>query len=306
MNPDPSRSLRTLLSIALLALSAGLAACTMGPSASSDASGGRENPAISPELSPALDRAALAALVIGPQRSPEHIARNAARHPLATLEFFGLERDMTVLEALPGGLWYAEIISPYVREEGQYIAASYDITLPDRPDYQIRLHEAMVARFESEPRTFGGARIAKLSPPDSVDLGPPGSVDLVLTFRNMHGWVRDGVEDEVLSAFYEVLKPGGVLGIVQHRAGPRSDPEKFIGYLPEDRVIAMAEAAGFELEARSEINANPKDPADHPGGVWTLPPSLRLGDEDRERYEAIGESDRMTLRFRKPRDGGSR
>jgi predicted methyltransferase len=285
----------------LVMLSAGLAACTIGPHGRSDTAGGPDSAASSPETVAALDRAALAALVIGPQRSPEHIARNAARHPLATLEFFGLERDMTVLEALPGGLWYGEIIAPYVREKGQYIAASYDVTLPDRPDYQLRLHEAMVERFESEPETFGGARIAKLSAPESVDLGPPRSVDMVLTFRNMHGWVRDGVEDEVLAAFYEVLKPGGVLGIVQHRAGPRSDPEKFIGYLPEERVIAMAEAAGFELEARSEINANPRDTADYPGGVWTLPPSLRLGDEDRERYEAIGESDRMTLRFRKPR-----
>jgi len=304
MNFDPARSLRILLPIALLACSAGLAACTMGPDSAPGARGGPEDPASSLELSAALDRAALAALVIGPQRSPEHIARNAARHPLATLEFFGLERDMTVLEALPGGLWYGEIISPYVREEGQYIAAGYDVTLPGRPDYQIRLHEAMVARFAAEPETFGGARIAKLSPPESVDLGAPGSVDMVLTFRNMHGWVRDGVADEVLAAFYEVLKPGGVLGIVQHRAGPRSDPERFIGYLPEEGVVAMAEAAGFELEARSEINANPKDPADHPGGVWTLPPSLRLGDEDRARYVAIGESDRMTLRFRKPRAAG--
>lgn len=304
--PDSARSLRNLLPIALLALATGMAACALGPQAGSDASGGPADPVTSPELSAALDRAALAALVIGPQRSPEHISRNTARHPLATLELFGLEPDMTVLEALPGGLWYAEIIAPYVREEGQYIAASYDVTLPDRPDYQIRLHDAMVERFAAEPETFGGARIAKLSPPGSVDLGSPGSVDLVLTFRNMHGWVRDGVEDEVLAAFYEVLKPGGVLGIVQHRAGPRSDPEKFIGYLAEERVIAMAEAAGFELEARSEINANPRDTADHPGGVWTLPPTLRLGDEDRARYEAIGESDRMTLRFRKPRDAGSR
>ena len=306
MKLEPARPLRNLLTIATLALSVGLAACTMGSNAPSDTSGGPEDSAASPERSAALDRAALAALVIGPHRSPEHIARNTARHPLATLEFFGLERDMTVLEALPGGLWYAEIIAPYVREEGQYIAASYDVTVPDRPDYQLRLQKTMEARFAAEPETFGGARIAKLSPPESLDLGPPGSVDMVLTFRNMHGWVRDGVEDEVLAAFYEVLKPGGVLGIVQHRAGPRSDPEKFIGYLAEDRVIALADAAGFELEARSEINANPRDTADYPGGVWTLPPSLRLGDENRERYEAIGESDRMTLRFRKPRDVATR
>jgi predicted methyltransferase len=247
---------------------------------------------------------ALKAASVGPHRSPQNIARNKYRHPVETLEFFGLEEDMTVLEALPGGLWYGEIIAPFVRDQGEYIAAVYDVSLPGRPDYQIRQVEVMETRFAGEPEVFGTPRVATLSPPDSIDLGEPGSVDIVLTFRNLHGWVRDGVEDEVLAAFFEVLKPGGVLGIVQHRAGPRSDPDPdaFIGYLAEDRVISMAEAAGFVLEARSEINANPDDTADHPRGVWTLPPSFALGEKDRAKYAAIGESDRMTLRFRKPAD----
>ncbi len=295
---------KNLRSNALLAVSLAWILSGCAPNQTDPSSTQSEDPGDA-AIGEARDLAELAALAIGPQRSPEHIARNPERHPVETLQFFGLERDMTVLEILPGGLWYGEIISPYVREEGQYIAAGYDTSRPDAPAYQVRLQEAMETRFESQPETFGGARIATLSPPDAVDLGEPGSVDAVLTFRNMHGWVRDGVESQVLSAFYEVLRPGGVLGIVQHRAGPLSDPdpEAFIGYLAEERVIAMVEAAGFVLEATSEINANPRDTADHPRGVWTLPPSLRLGEQDRERYEAIGESDRMTLRFRKPESG---
>ena len=245
---------------------------------------------------------AIAAAAVGAHRSPENVARNASRNPVETLVFFGLEEDMTVLEALPGGLWYGEIVAPVVRERGAYIAATYDASLPDQAAYRTRQTEAMKERFAAEPEIFGDARIATLTAPESIDLGEPGTVDMVLTFRNLHGWVRAGATEEVLAAFYEVLKPGGVLGVVQHRAGPRSnpDPEAFIGYLDQDRVIEMVEAAGFELEASSEINANPRDTADYPKGVWTLPPTLMLGEEDRARYVSIGESDRMTLRFRKP------
>jgi predicted methyltransferase len=138
-----------------------------------------------------------------------------------------------------------------------------------------------------------------LSPPDGIDLGRRAP-DMVLTFRSTHGWINGGVADQIYKAFFDVLKPGGVLGIEQHRAGPKTNREAFSGYVPEETVIAIAEKAGFVLEARSEINANPKDSADHSAGVWTLPPSLRLGEQDREKYLAIGESDRMTLRFRKP------
>ncbi|MEZ4278449.1 MAG: methyltransferase [Myxococcota bacterium] len=243
---------------------------------------------------------AVAAASVAPFRSPENIARNADRHPVETLAFFGLEDDMTVIEVLPGGLWYTEILAPVLREKGRLIVASFDMEAPGIVDYQKKAHELLLGRIAKEPGVFGKVEVAKLSPPDGVDLGPPGSADMVVTFRSTHGWLNGGVADQVYAAFFEVLKPGGVLGVEQHRAGPKTNREAFTGYVPEETLIAIAEQAGFVLEARSEINANPKDTADHAAGVWTLPPSLRLGDRDREKYVAIGESDRMTLRFRKP------
>jgi predicted methyltransferase len=242
----------------------------------------------------------VAAASIGPFRSPEHIARNAYRHPVETLAFFGLEDDMTVIEALPGELWYTEILAPVLRDNGKLIAASFDLSAPGIVDYQKNAHALLLDRIAREPGVFGKVGIATLSPPDGIDLGPAGSADMVLTFRSTHGWINGGVADQIYKAFFDVLKPGGVLGIEQHRAGPKTNREAFSGYVPEETVIAIAEKAGFVLEARSEINANPKDSADHSAGVWTLPPSLRLGEQDREKYLAIGESDRMTLRFRKP------
>ncbi len=244
--------------------------------------------------------AAITAASIGSHRSTANIARNVYRHPVETLSFFGLRKDMTVIETLPGGLWYTEILAPVLRDEGRYIAASYDVTLPDQPEYRLRGHQYMLDRFRNEAEVFGVPTLVPLTAPASIDLGPPGSVDMVLTFRSIHGWIRDDAAEEVFAAFFEVLKPGGVLGVVQHRAGPQTDTSSFNGYVAQDRVIELAEAAGFRLEATSEINANPKDIADYEGGVWTLPPTLRLGEKDREKYVAIGESDRMTLRFRKP------
>ncbi len=244
---------------------------------------------------------ALAAASVGTHRSAKNIARNVYRHPVQTLSFFGLRPDMTVVEALPGGgLWYAEILAPVLREDGLYIAADYDVSLPDQPAYRLAGHQTLIDRIANEPDVFGKTVIAKLTAPTSIDLGASGSADMVLTFRSLHGWIRDDAIDEVFAAFFDVLKPGGVLGVVQHRAGPRTDTSSFNGYVKQDRVIELASAAGFVLEASSEINANPKDTADYPKGVWTLPPSLRLGEEDASRYRAIGESDRMTLRFRKP------
>ncbi len=244
--------------------------------------------------------AAIALASVGSHRSDKNIARNVYRHPVETLSFFGLRSDMTVIEALPGGLWYTEILAPVLRDRGQYIAATYDISLPDQPDYRTRGHKRMADRFENEASTFGPAKIAKLSAPVSIDLGEPESADMVLTFRSNHGWIRDDAIESVYSAFFEVLKPDGVLGVVQHRAGDRTNLSTFNGYVAQERVVELATAAGFVLEATSEINANAKDTADYAGGVWTLPPTLRLADENLDTYLAIGESDRMTLRFRKP------
>lgn len=244
----------------------------------------------------------IASNAVGAHRSEAHIERNGQRHPVETLTFFGLEEDMTVIEVLPGGLWYTEILAPVLRDRGQYIAASYDVSLPDQPEYRIRGHENMISRFEEERDVFGDVVIMKLTAPGSIDLGPANSVDMVLTFRATHGWIRAGAADEVYAAFFEVLKPGGILGVVQHRASeatPR-DPETFTGYVDQAELIEIAERAGFVLDATSEINANPRDTADYPGGVWTLPPTLRMKDVDQAKYQAIGESDRMTLRFRKP------
>ena len=245
-------------------------------------------------------RDAIADAATGTHRSEKNIARNAYRHPVETLSFFGLRGDMTVVEALPGGLWYTEVLAPVLKDEGQLVVAWYDMDLPEQPEYRQRGYDAMLARFEEEADAFGTPRVAKLTAPDSIDLGESGSADMVLTFRSNHGWIRDGGAEAAYAAFFDVLKPGGVLGVVQHRAGEATDTSKFNGYVPQEKVIALAEAAGFVLEASSEINANPKDTANYEGGVWTLPPVLRKGDEDRDKYLAIGESDRMTLRFRKP------
>ncbi|MCR9094015.1 MAG: methyltransferase [bacterium] len=243
----------------------------------------------------AIERAAA-----DPHRSESNRARNGYRHPVETLTFFGLEPDMSVLEIRPGGgLWYTEILAPLLAADGRYIAASYDLSKPDLPAYVTRSHEALLARFEEQPERYGDLDLAVLHPP-TIQLGADESVDLVLNFRNTHGLIRDGAAKDAYAAFFAVLKSGGVLGVVQHRAGPKTDTSEFNGYVPEEKVIALAESAGFVLDAKSEINANPNDSADYEGGVWTLPPTLRLGDTDREKYLAIGESDRMTLRFRKP------
>ena len=212
----------------------------------------------------------------GSHRSEQNIARNVYRHPVETLTFFGIEEDMTVLEILPGGLSYSEVIAPALLGSGRYLAAGIDVTAPDLPAYQVKGQARMEKRFKAEAEVFGEVEIVALPASGVADLGGAESVDMVLTFRNMHGWIRAGVGEQGVESFFAVLKPGGVLGVVQHRAGPatNSDPKAFIGYLPEQRVIALAEGAGFVLEASSEINANPADKANYPQGVWTLPPSL--------------------------------
>ncbi len=260
-------------------------------------------PAAAPVATAAPDaevRALLEAAAIGAHRSPENQQRNPARHPVETLLFFGLQPDMTVVELWPGAGWYTEVIAPAV-PQGQLIAASTGPHPEDPTHYRTRNHEALAKRLATEP-ALATARLGLLVPPDQIDLGAPGSADLVVSFRNSHGWYRSGDAPAIYAAAFEVLKPGGVFGVVQHRAAEGTNPDETApkGYLSEQAVIELVTAAGFVLDARSEINANPNDTRDHPEGVWTLPPSLRLGDVDREKYVAIGESDRMTLKFRKP------
>jgi predicted methyltransferase len=241
----------------------------------------------------------LAAVIAGTHRTPAFAARDSARNPLETLTFFEVEPQMTVVEIWPGGGWYTEILAPYLRDEGRYVAAGFD---PEGDREYVRKGAAAFAeKLAASPELYDQAQVNIFAPPEKVEIVAPGTADRVLTFRSMHGLVRDGTADAAFAAFYSALKPGGILGVVQHRADPdRPADAKYDGYVKESTVIALAEAAGFKLQEKSEINANPRDSKDHPEGVWSLPPALRLGEVDRDKYLAIGESDRMTLKFVKP------
>lgn len=230
-------------------------------------------------------------------RSVENRARNQARHPAATLVFFGIRADMIVVEISPGGGWYTEILAPFLRDKGKLYAANYD---PEsKEEYYRNNANRFLEKLEANPTIYDQVIPTVFDPPAKLEAAPAGSADMVLTFRNLHNWMEEGSEGAAMSAMFSVLKPGGILGIVQHRQDStvEQDPKAESGYVREDYVIALAEAAGFSLVAESEINANPKDMKDHPEGVWTLPPTYELGDKNRDKYQAIGESDRMTLKF---------
>ncbi|MCA9627132.1 MAG: methyltransferase domain-containing protein [Myxococcales bacterium] len=249
---------------------------------------------------PETDKKLREAIASG-NRSRADQERDVWRHPLETLEFFGLKSDMQVLELWPGTGWYTQILAPVLVEKGALHVTNLDPNGPQdvTPNRIARQFDELL---KSSPERFGKLQLHQVAPPEKLDLGPDASMDLVLSFRNTHNWVKAGYALEVYDAAYRVLKPGGVLGVVQHRGEPGKTPEQtgYVGYLAPDFVKRLIEAAGFELSAESELNANPKDTKDYPEGVWTLPPVLRLGEKDAAKYEAIGESDRMTLRFVKP------
>ena len=234
-----------------------------------------------------------------PDRTPAFVERDVYRHPSETLAFFGLEPNMTVVEIWPGGGWYTELIAPSLTE-GKLYAAHF--AQDSGVKYFINSRNVFEKKIKASPEVYQTLTMAEFSPKMNKLTVPNGSADIVLTFRNVHNWLRSINESEAFALFYKALKPGGILGVVEHRAKPNTDWEtmKTSGYMTEDYVIALAEKAGFVLDAKSEVNANSKDSADHPKGVWTLPPTLRLKDKDRAKYLAIGESDRMTLRFKKP------
>ena len=294
-----------------LALAAGLAALAAGVAAPGVASAHDPAEHAAPATGQAYDAArmdaadaaGLATAVAGDWRDPKNSARDAWRHPGQTLEFFGVRPNQTVIEITPGGGWYAEILAPYLRAgKGHYVAAVWDDAIPGQPGYRYDLNKRLRAKFAGNAAVYGTPEV-RVFDPMAPALGPAGSADVVLTFRNAHNWVDDGTADKYFQAFFDVLKPGGVLGLADHRAKPGTDLEtmKKSGYLTEALVIQLAQKAGFVLQDRSEVNANPKDTADHPNGVWTLPPTNNHPKEDDAKYQAIGESDRMTLRFIKPR-----
>ena len=241
----------------------------------------------------------LAKWLSAPHRSERNTVRDPHRHPAETLAFFGVRADSTVVEILPGSTgYYLEILAPFLQQKGRYIAANRDELAP--PQY-LADHQKLLDRLKAEPALYGKVVVTKFNG-DRHEIAPPGSADFVLTFRNLHNWIERGEAEAALRAFHKALKPGGVLGVADHRGRTDLSQEAQMksGYVREDYAIVLIENAGFRLTGRSEVNANPKDSKDHPAGVWTLPPTFRLKDQDRAKYAAIGESDRFTLKFIKP------
>jgi predicted methyltransferase len=255
---------------------------------------------VAPTVEAAADN--LEARVAGPQRTAANRARDPYRHPAETLTFFGVRPEMTIVEIWPGGSgWWTEILAPYLRDAGKYYAAGQETSLTSEEAVWNR--ETFAKKTAADPALYDKVVVTEFAG-DRYDIAPPGSADMVVTFRNVHNWMADGTADAAFRAFYKALKPGGILGIEEHRGDPNQpqDPLAKSGYVREDWTIALAEKAGFKLAGKSEVNANPIDTKDYGAGVWTLPPSYRLKDQDRAKYEAIGESDRFTMKFVKPAD----
>jgi predicted methyltransferase len=244
----------------------------------------------------AQDPGVFASRLAAPHRTAGNVVRDPYRHPAETLAFFGIKPDSTVVEIWPGsGGYYMEILAPYLKEKGRYIAANRDTAAAAN---YVADHQKLLARLKAEPALYEKVVVTALNA-DLHDIAPPGSADFVISFRNLHNWMERGEAEGALRAFYKALKPGGVLGLVDHRgrAGMTQEEQMKSGYVREDAAIALVEKFGFKLAGSSEVNANPKDTKDHPAGVWSLPPTYRLKDADRAKYQAIGESDRFTLKF---------
>jgi predicted methyltransferase len=236
---------------------------------------------------------ALAAAIAGPQRTPAMAARDPIRHPAEELSFFGLKPTMTVVEIWPEGGYWTEILGPYLHDKGVYYTAVASTT--------GKMADRFQAKLDGDKADYGNVKVVVFGK-DHYDMVPPGTADLVVTFRNVHNWMDGGWAEPAFAAFYKALKPGGVLGVEEHRGrtDQPQDPAAKSGYVRQDYAIELARKAGFELVGSSEIDANPKDTKDYPEGVWTLPPTFQLGDKDRAKYAAIGEADNFVLKFRKP------
>jgi predicted methyltransferase len=244
-------------------------------------------------------KASIQAAMASKTRKPGDADRDKYRHPAETLDFFGFKPTLTVLEFGPGEGWYTELLAPALAKKGKLLATNSDPNGP--PDERSTYYGQVFKMFlDTSPELYGKVETVTIDG-KAPKLPQEGTVDMVVLARELHGMVNNGKVDAWLAEMHKALKPGGVLGIEQHRAKPDANAEESAkkGYLPEKWVIEKVEAAGFKLAGKSEVNANPKDTKDYPDGVWTLPPSLRNGDKDREKYVAIGESDRMTLKFTK-------
>ncbi len=274
--PIPSRSApRVMRCWSVLSLAIAIGACAPPPL----------------QNTPALERIAAA-----PHRSPNNVARDRFRHPVESLSFFGIREDSTVVEILPGsGGYYMEFLAPYLKDRGRYIAANRDPAAP--PNY-LADHQKLLARLKAEPGLYGKVEVSQFNA-GLHEIAPAGSADFVITFRDLHNWIARNEIDGALRVFHKALKPGGVLGIVDHRGRtdmPQEAQNKN-GYVRQDHAITLVEKAGFKFAGASEVNANPKDTKDHPDGVWSLPPTYRSKDVNRAKFAAIGESDRFTLKF---------
>jgi len=252
-------------------------------------------PAVTPDATAAKITAALA----GAHRSEKNSARDQYRHPAQTLAFFGLKDNMTVLELSPGGGWYTEVLAPVMRESGKLKVTSSDPS-GDPEKYGVKRAKELQELKAAHPDVFDKLELQIVSDDvvEGFTLGEPNSVDLAVSFRSLHGWADGEAATHMLKAVFNVLKPGGTFGLVDHRANVGGELKG--GYIPEAMAIELCEKAGLKLVEKSEVNANPKDTKDYEKGVWALPPSLSNGDTDRDKYVAIGESDRFTLKFVKP------
>jgi len=236
-------------------------------------------------------------VIQGTHRDAANVVRDVYRHPKQTLMFFDLQSNMKILEILPGRGWYTEILAPLLKDKGELTVASFGDTHP--VEFLRNIHINFTKMMDANPDTYGKVKRVVFNKDSYLKDIPDDSMDMVVTFRNTHNWIRFGGVEDIYAAFNRVLKPGGVLGVVQHRANAGSDVKASAesGYVPESYLINMVEDAGFELVKKSEVNANLADSKDYPEGVWSLPPTFREKDKDRDRYTAIGESDRMTMRF---------
>jgi predicted methyltransferase len=242
---------------------------------------------------------ALTGILAADYRAEENRARDRYRHPKETLLFFGIRPEMSVLEVWPEPGWYTEVIAPLVRDKGKYYAAV--IAADPESQYITQRLEKYRHKLAERPDLYDHVAVVSF-PADGSDAVPAASVDMVVTFRNIHNWMARGTTAQAFATMYRALRPGGVLGVVEHRGNPAvaQDPKAKSGYVNEDYAIKLIEAQGFRLVGKSQVNANPRDTKDYEQGVWTLPPTYRLGDKDHDKYAAIGESDRFTLRFVKP------